>query len=114
MESILQIDTGDTPAIRVEDGASAFVCLERFWIGYGSKAKTVIDHASTRTLYLRHLTGTSYANSVSGGTVFIDNVCADGLTFNGQHVWARQLNPEAKGGERFNIRNRVHICGFSA
>lgn len=105
MESTLRLLTGDQPAFIIEDGASPQVIFERMQSDYASTTQTCIEHASRRTLVLQQLMMKGYRNSVSGGWVFIDDVCASNWHFNGQHVWVRQINPEAKGDGDFNIRS---------
>lgn len=82
-----------------------------------------IEHASTRTLILSDLhtqTGAMYINSVSGGKVFIENICCTDqfqpnpncYRFNGQTVWARQLNPERANPEVLNNGSTLWVLGF--
>jgi len=93
------------PVFRIEDGEGPVV-LERLRSGYGGRSGPWYEHASTRTLVLRQTMFGGYANTVPGGKVFIEDVCAGNLAFAGQKVWIRQINPEAKGGENsFNLRN---------
>jgi hypothetical protein len=83
----------------------------------------LLDHASRRPLILRDLhtqVGALYRNSVSGGKVFIENVCTTDqfepyrncLSFVGQQVWARQLNPERADPEVLNDGSRLWVLGF--
>jgi hypothetical protein len=83
----------------------------------------LVDHASRRTLILSDLhtqVGAQYMNSVSGGKVFIENVCATDqfptyrncFSFRGQHVWARQLNPERSNPEVLNEGGNLWVLGF--
>lgn len=82
-----------------------------------------IDHASKRTLILSDLhtqTGAMYTNSVSGGKVFIENVCCTDqflprpncYGFKGQKVWARQINPERADPEVINEGSQLWVLGF--
>ena len=83
----------------------------------------LVDHASTRPLILRDLhvqTGALYTNSVSGGEVFIENVAStdqfaphpNPITFTGQKVWARQLNPERGFPQVLNDGGQLWVMGF--
>jgi hypothetical protein len=85
----------------------------------------LIEHASTRTVVLRDLhvqTGALYFNSVTGGEVFIENICSTPgggefrvvpcLSFRGQTVWARQLNPERSLQEVISDASTVWVLGF--
>ena len=82
-----------------------------------------IDHASKRTLVLSDLhtqTGAMYFNSVSGGKVFIENICCTDqflpnpncYKFKGQKVWARQINPERADPEVINNGSQLWVLGF--
>ncbi len=82
-----------------------------------------IDHASKRTLILSDLhtqTGAMYTNSVSGGKVFIENICCTDqfkpnpncYRFKGQKVWARQINPERANPEVINKGSQLWVLGF--
>lgn len=106
MESRIRGLTGSEPIWKIEDGSAPFVVFERMEGDYQANSKCGIEHASKRPIVLRHLMLSGYRNSVRGGTVFIDDVCGEAWHFRGQTVWARQLNPEAKGNEEdsFNIR----------
>lgn len=85
----------------------------------------LVDHASRRTLILSDLhtqVGAQYINSVSGGKVFIENVCATDqfppykncFSFRGQQVWARQLNPERSNPEVLNEGGYLWVLGFKS
>ncbi|MDD4226882.1 MAG: glycosyl hydrolase family 28-related protein [Mariniphaga sp.] len=82
----------------------------------------LVEHASKRTLILSDIhtqVGSQYINSVSGGKVFIENVCTTDehhkkkcFVFNGQKVWARQINPERSDPEVDIHNSDVWILGF--
>jgi hypothetical protein len=82
----------------------------------------LVEHASKRTLLLSDIhtqVGSQYMNSVSGGKVFIENVCTTDenpkkkcFVFNGQKVWARQINPERSDPEVVIQNSDVWILGF--
>ncbi len=85
----------------------------------------LVDHAGTRTLVLSDLhtqVGALYMNSVPGGKVFIENVCTTDqfppyrncLSFRGQKVWARQLNPERSNPEVLNDGSSLWVLGFKS
>jgi len=86
-------------------------------------AHYLIDHACRRTVVLSDLhtqVGAMYKNSVSGGKVFIENVCTTDqfepyrncFSFTGQQVWARQLNPERANPEVLNQGSKLWVLGF--
>jgi hypothetical protein len=82
----------------------------------------LVDHASKRTLVLSDIhtqVGSQYINSVSGGKVFIENVCTTDenpkkkcFIFSGQKVWARQINPERSDPEVVAHNSHLWILGF--
>lgn len=104
MESRIRGLTGDNAVWRIADGSSPSVVFERLEGDYASTSTCYFEHASRRTLVLRQLMNSGYRNTVRGGSVFLDDVTGNNWEFNGQTVWARQLNPEAKGKTEFNIR----------
>ncbi|MEX0886613.1 MAG: glycosyl hydrolase family 28-related protein [Phycisphaeraceae bacterium] len=94
------------------------------------------EHASRRTVVIRDMhaqTSPLYNNSVPGGKVFIDNICcttgvvpgASGhgracVSFHGQRVWTRQLNPERgepmvlnDGGDLWVLGFKTEDCGVA-
>jgi hypothetical protein len=77
--------------------------IERFDGDYESDCDWQLDHASTRTLVVRHSFFGHYRNTKPGGKVFLEDVCGGSWDFTGQQVWMRQLNPEARG-DAFNVR----------
>lgn len=95
--------TGKEPTFRLADGAAPAVVLERFDGDYESECDWQLDHASTRSLVVRHSFFGHYRNTVPGGKVFLEDVCGGDYEFTGQRVWARQFNPEAKG-DAFNVK----------
>ncbi|MFW6277260.1 MAG: hypothetical protein ACOC1J_01220, partial [Prolixibacteraceae bacterium] len=82
----------------------------------------LVEHASKRTLIMSDIhtqVGSQYINSVSGGKIFIENVCTTDenpkkkcFVFNGQKVWARQINPERSDPEVVNRGSDLWILGF--
>jgi hypothetical protein len=94
---------GHAPAFRVVDGESPVVFFDRIDGDYGSRVRRIIEHASTRTVVVRHSMIGRYVNTVPGGKVFVEDVCGGDWEFRGQSVWMRQINPEARGDD-FNVR----------
>lgn len=94
---------GDAPAFRIVDGESPVVFFDRIDGDYGSRVKYILEHASTRTVVVRHSMIGRYRNTVPGGKVFVEDVCGGDWDFRGQSVWMRQINPEARGDD-FNVR----------
>lgn len=126
------IDEGDNPLL---------ICNLFGWEKFHG-VMTLIDNNSTRTLTLRmlHTQGAAtYQNHKKGGKVFIEN-CActiggvpgaggrtiglkgekefisarhiPGFTFNGQRVFARQINPERATCEIINNGGELTVLGF--
>ena len=85
-------------------------------------AHFLVEHASTRTVIMSDIhtqVGSQYINSVSGGKVFIENVCTTDenpkkkcFVFKDQKVWARQINPERSDPEVVNKGSDLWILGF--
>ncbi len=78
--------------LRFEDGSADSCIVEHF------RLNGAVEHASARTLALRHLevlTG-GYRNTLTGtGPVFLEDVVLRPILINfPQQLWARQLNPE--------------------
>ncbi|MBL8798487.1 MAG: hypothetical protein JNM56_31620 [Planctomycetia bacterium] len=98
LESQIDSGGGAGPLWRIADGDSPFVIIERYEGTYQSK-RLSFEHASQRTLVLRTMIprGEFYANTVKGGKLFLDDVCAGTMKFDGQTVFARQANPENQG-----------------
>jgi hypothetical protein len=88
-------NTSTVGTIRLDDGASPFVVLERMEILSGRSMRYV--HNSTRTWVFRNLSVFQYspaATLANPGDVFIYDVVGSASTFRNQRVWARQLNIE--------------------
>lgn len=82
-----------------------------------------VEHASRRTVVLSDLhvqVGAMYTNSVTGGSVFIENVLTTDQfapdpnchRFRGQKVWARQLNAERADPAIINDGSQLWVLGF--
>lgn len=104
-ESRMRYFTGAEPAFRIADGEADVVSIERFDGDYAGDSEVILEQASARTLVLRHSMIGRYRNTVPGGKVHIEDVCGGDWEFDGQEVWARQINPEARG-DGFNFRLR--------
>ncbi len=102
------------PVFQIADGTPNSVTIEGLHTSYANGPFVFIEQASKRTLVLKalcinfgaaqtpsHLT---YRNSVPGADVFIEDVVSARWEFTGQHVWARQFNPEPTG-------NRLTVDG---
>ena len=110
----------------VGDGSKPLLMEDLFSFEKNFGHHVLIDHASTRTLVLRNLHSQScafYRNSVSGGTVFIENVVSTPgihenkyekpcFIFKGQKVWCRQINPEYSQEKIINDGSQLFIMGF--
>ncbi|MCX7004054.1 MAG: hypothetical protein NTV22_12405, partial [bacterium] len=90
----------------VTTGTYATVVIENMSCG-SLQLCTGADNQSSRTLVLRHLflqpprfTGT--------GDIFVEDVCARYWEFNGQRVWARQINPEGEDTNALGVA-RLHL-----
>ncbi|MFZ5829495.1 MAG: glycosyl hydrolase family 28-related protein [Planctomycetota bacterium] len=121
-----KLDRPTTPLFRVVDGDWPTVWIEKAHIsaqdGYKSNFPFV-EQATQRTLVLADLhihRGRGYVNTVPGGRVFIENfkgkprhAAGDptSFEFNGQQVWARQLNPDG-GRHVINRGGLLWVLGF--
>ena len=107
--------TGD-PLFKIVGESEHGVSIEKIEVGgFGDPIGPFVEHASTRALALRDvLTGSlnSYANSVSGGKVFVDNLTGGTFVLEGQQMWARQLNLEPPGLKIRNIGGDLFILGL--
>ncbi len=114
----------DRGTFRVEGDSSTPLLIEDLFAFEEYKGQQyLIEHASQRTLVLSDLhvqTGAMYLNTVSGGKVFIENICCTDqfppepncYRFKGQTVWARQLNPERANPEVINDGSQLWVLGF--
>lgn len=101
------------PVFRIVDGAAPVVSIENF-----KNLDGIVEHVSKRTLVLRDLDLSAYRGirDVRGGAgdVFVENVA--GFTiwrFDGQRVWARNLNPEQSGqAQVINNGGRLWVLAF--
>jgi hypothetical protein len=110
-EAYIDMPNSVNPGFKVVDGNSPVVVMERFQTGFNSTP--TIENASSRTLVIRDavLSG----NMTGPGDVFIENVVSNPFanwTFNGQNVWARQLNVENTGTHIINNGANLWILGL--
>jgi Pectate lyase superfamily protein len=114
MDNRIRWLTKNKPAFRIADGTAPVFTMERIDGDYESDCEYQIEHATKRTLVVQHSFIGHYRNSVNGGKVFVNDVCGGNWDFNGQDVWMRQLNPEARG-DNFNVRlnnSRLWALGY--
>jgi len=132
-------DAGDRGTFIVKDESVKPLLIEDLFCLYEfSSERFLIEHASRRTLILSDLLtlgAPTYFNSVAGGRVFVENVfgCSSPLSapspeggftgftgfkpapvfvFNGQKVWARQLNAERGDPQVVNDNSNLWVMGF--
>ncbi|MDJ0708711.1 MAG: glycosyl hydrolase family 28-related protein [Leptolyngbyaceae cyanobacterium MO_188.B28] len=104
IEAIGNLEDSTDAVFRIVDGAAPVVIIENFESDLGKAFG--FEHASSRTLVLKHLGMGGYRNLVSGNQLFIENVSGWRWYFKDQQVWATQLNPEASSESgRINIEN---------
>jgi len=88
------------PMFLFEDGGEPIVWFERFSFGFKPRPRALV-HAASRTWVISAVSDAGYSNTGSGD-LFLEDVGGGVFTFsNGQHVWARQFNPEAYLKPRF-------------
>ena len=88
------------PVFQVVNGTPDTVTIEGFETNLGSAF--FVEHASRRTLVLRHMGAGGYRNTSSGNKLFMEDVVGGRWYFKNQKVWGRQLNVEM-GSESGNI-----------
>jgi hypothetical protein len=95
------LTTENKPIFRVPPGSQNPLHIGGVQTSFSSPGQagggTLYEHATASTLVIRD-GDISYRNTVAGGKVFLENVVGANMTFTGQRVWARQLNPEGSGG----------------
>lgn len=99
--AFIQFKSGEQPAFRLEDGSAPLVLVELIYGQYGgTKGAGRIEHASRRSLALRH-GSLAYRSlpAAAGAKVFIESVVANPMQFEGVDAWVRDLNTEAGGKE---------------
>lgn len=85
---------------RVEENSSEPLIIEQF--GYGVS----VEHASARTVAIKH-GAYKYTDSSLAGNLFLEDVVMGSLNLNYPHkVWARQLNVESLDASRTKIANK--------
>jgi len=91
------LTTEDKPVFRVPPGSQAIVHFSGINTSFQSPAQTgggvQYEQATANTMVIRD-GDITYRNTVPGGKLFIENLVGANMTFTGQKVWARQLNPE--------------------
>jgi hypothetical protein len=92
-ESSIRGLTGSAkPLWRVEDGPGPVV-IERLTADAGCDSACWVEQATTRKLVLRNMIMGGYRNTLPG-ELFVEDVSGGPWQLKGQHVWARQINPE--------------------
>jgi hypothetical protein len=91
------LTTEDRPVFRVGPGAEPEVHISGVNTSFQSPGQAgggvLIEQALANTLIIRD-GDLSYRNTIAGGRLFLENIVGTNMTFTGQRVWARQLNPE--------------------
>jgi hypothetical protein len=94
------------PLFRIGPQAGPVILFERINDNYG-KAPFRFEHAIANTIIIKNGLIGGYRNTVKGGKVHLLDVCGTRWLFEGQQVWAMQLNSEwnpGKSPKAFNIR----------
>jgi hypothetical protein len=98
--------TENRPMLRVGPGSQPVVHIGGLNFSFQSPGfrggGVWLEKAVANTVVLRD-GDISYRNTVPGGKLFIENAVGTDMTFTGQRVWARQLNPE--GSEFTHVTN---------
>ncbi|MBD3422157.1 MAG: endopolygalacturonase [Chitinivibrionales bacterium] len=111
-EAFLDVAAMDRPAFTVADGTAETVVFERIESNFEPNA--FFDNRSSRSLVLSSCCNIS-GHFTGKGDLFIEDVCSNPNSywkFAGQHVWARQFNPENDGVHVLNDGGALWILGF--
>ncbi len=97
--------------IRIEDGESPLVRIERLRIAYSPIS---IEQATRRTVVISSCIVEQYEATpeAAGGDVFMEDVCGGPFAFIRQSVWARQLNPEQPTTKIVNDGGSLWVLGL--
>ncbi len=100
------VESSDSVFKIVGDSADP-IHLEGLLTSFANGPFFFIEHAAKRPLVLKHIlvnfgaaqtpSHLTYRNTVPGAEVFIEDIVSGRFEFKGQHVWARQFNPEPTG-----------------
>lgn len=94
------------------DGEAPIVVIERFeQPSGGGPEQFSIEHASSRTLVIRHCIIGRYLNTGTGN-LFVEDVCGGPWEIRKQMVWARQLNAEQPTTKIINDGGQLWILGL--
>jgi len=97
---------------RFVDGESPIVVIERMeQPSGGGPEQFPIEHASSRTLVIRHCIIGRYFNTDTGD-LFVEDVCGGPWEIRNQRVWARQLNAEQPTTKIVNDGGQLWILGL--
>ena len=114
------------PLIRIDPTDAPAVFFENIFFNAQYPGEVIFENNSPKTVVIKHCAGwvgaagfrRSYRNTKAGtGKLFVEDVFLPGWEFNGQTVWARQLNPENSDGDGsgpqvLNSGGRLWILGF--
>ncbi len=102
--ALFRIPKGSQPVVHINGVNGSFQ-------GPGPTTGVAFEQATANTLVIRD-GDISYRNTVPGGKVFLENVVGSNMTFTGQRVWARQLNPEGGNPQIINDGGDLYILGL--
>lgn len=94
----------------IQAGTHPTVVLENMGTGYAMDM-TGVENVSSRTVVLRDV-NIQCPKFTGPGDIFIENVVSSYWEFNGQRVWARQINPERDGTHIINRGATLWILGL--
>jgi hypothetical protein len=94
----------------IQSGTHPTVVLENMSTGYAMDM-TGVENVSSRTVVLRDV-NIQCPKFTGPGDIFIENAVSSYWEFNGQRVWARQINPERDGTHIINRGGTLWILGL--
>lgn len=106
----------DSPLLHFTGGAGAVTVVRQLFLWSTPRIKSITD-ASSGTVFLQDVqlpgAGGGYTSAPGAGPLFLDDVEGPSFAFaDGQHVWARQLNPEGDGTKISNNGGTLWVLGL--
>ena len=106
----------DSPLLHFTGGSGAVTVVRQLFL-WSTPRIVGISDASSGTVFLQDVqlpgAGGGYRSAPGAGPLFLDDVEGPSFAFaDGQHVWARQLNPEGDGTKISNNGGTLWVLGL--